>query len=59
MVFAEEGRTRDFGTLDERFGRHEKHEFLPRRYRATVIRSVRASLYADDDQGAWRLVRLD
>ncbi|HAD24319.1 MAG TPA: hypothetical protein DCF61_01140, partial [Alphaproteobacteria bacterium] len=57
IVFADESRDEISGSLDEDFSRKETHE-LPHHYEATLIRSVRSTLYSDDDKPVWRLVSL-
>lgn len=58
VAFADESRDEIYGTLDEDFNRGETHE-LPHHYEATLIRTLKSTLYSDDDdKPAWRLVKL-
>jgi hypothetical protein len=58
IVFPDESRDEISGSLDPEFSRRETHE-LPHHYEATLIRSLRSTLYADDeDKPTWRLIQL-
>ena len=58
IVFPDESRDEISGSLDEDFNRRETHE-LPHNYEAVLIRSLKSTLYTDDDdKPTWRLVAL-